>query len=429
LSQTVIAMPSRVLGYWGLVRPYRFDRLLCLVSAGALAVLVLLYALYCALTGELVRYTPRDTYFVYLLTLVLAGAALAPWPRLAALPLALAIIDLSLGAGSLALKKSGLAFHSVMPRNYNEDQRFEWHPLLQAVPIPSISVDVVGHRMSHSSAGTRGRDYTREELSRKSLVAAFGGSATYDIAVSDEDTWVNRLERTLGSDDFAVINHGVPGYSTVEHVIQTAFYADAFGVKPTCALYYIGWNDIRNAHIEDLDPGYARFHLRTLVDGLEVRRYGAGYRSISPLFTVAARLVSRETQTIRPPELRGAPKSGGDPVLESLYRRNAQSISMINRGRGIRTVWIGQILNLDALNDDKIYGWLPLVHDRDVWPLLSRFNAELRDEAGSLGDPYIDVSPADFTSDDFVDQGHFSEAGALTFARMIAPQVADACRR
>jgi hypothetical protein len=422
-------MPSRVLDHWGLVRPYRFDRLLCLISAGGLAVLVVLYAIYCALTGELIRHTPREDYFVYLLALVLAGAALAAWPRLAVLPLALVTIDLSLGAGSLALKKSGLAFHSVMPRNYNEDQRFEWHPLLQAVPIPSISVDVVGHRVTHSSAGTRGRDYTLEELSRKSVVAAFGGSATYDIAVSDADTWVNRLEQTLGPDAFAVINHGVPGYSTVEHVIQTAFYADAFGVKPTCALYYIGWNDIRNAHINDLDPGYARFHLRTMVDGLQVRRYGAAYRSISPLFTVVVRLVSQEMDTIRPPELHGTPASGDDPALEMLYRRNARSISMINRGRGIRTVWVGQILNVAALNDDKIYGWLPLVRDKDVWPLLKRFNAGLRDDAQSLGDSYVDVSPADFTADDFVDRGHFSEAGAIKFAHLIAPQVAEACRR
>jgi lysophospholipase L1-like esterase len=422
-------MPSRALDHWGLVRPYRFDRLLPLISAGVLGVLVLGYAVYCGLTGELIRHTPRENYFLYLMGLVLIGAALARWPRLAILPLALATIDLSLGAGSLALKKTGFAFHSIMPRNYNEDPRFEWHPLLQAVPIPSISVDFAGHRMTHSSAGTRGRDYTPEELSRKSVVAAFGGSATYDIALSDDETWVNRLEQALGPDDFAVINHGVPGYSTVEHVIQTAFYADAFGVKPTCGLYFVGWNDIRNAHIEDLDPAYARFHLRTLVDGLEVRRYGAAYRSISPVFTVAVRLVSREMETIRPPRLRGVPRSGGDPALEAIYRRNARSISMINRGRGVRTLWVGQIVNVAALNDDGIYGWLPLVRDKDVWPLLSGFNAELRDEAQALGDLYVEVDPAGFTPADFVDQGHFSAAGARKFARLIAPQVAEACRR
>jgi hypothetical protein len=422
-------MPSRALDHWGLVRPYRFDRLLCLISAGALGLLVLVFAVYCALTGELIRYTPRQDYFLYLGALVVAGAVLARWPWLAIVPLALATIDLSLGAGSLALKRTGLAFHSILPKNANEEQRFEWHPMLQVVPIPSMSVEVVNFRVSHSSAGTRGREYTPDELSRKSVVAVFGGSATYDISVGDNDTWANRLEQTLGPNDFAVINHGVPGYSTVEHVVQTAFYADAFGVKPTCALYYVGWNDIRNAHIDNLDPGYARFHLRTQVDGLQVRRYGAGYRSVSPLFTLLARVVSQEMETIRPPELSGALASGNDPALEALYRRNARSISMINRGRGVRTVWVGQILNVAVLNDDKIYGWLPFVRNKDVWPLLSHFNAALRDEAQSLGDPYIEVSPNDFTPSDFNDNGHFDEAGALKFAHLIAPQVSAACRR
>ena len=422
-------MSTCVLGYWGLTRPYRFDRVLCLLAAGALVVLVGSYALYCALTGELIRYTPGDSYFVYLVGLVAAGAALAPWPKLAMIPLALATIDLSLGAGSLALKKAGLAFNSVMPANYNVDPRFEWHPLLQGVPIPSISVEVVGRRVSHSSERTRGRDYTAEELARKSVVAVFGGSATYDIAVGDDDTWVHRLEQRLGPDAFAVINHGVPGYSTVEHLVQTAFYADAFDVKPTCALYYVGWNDIRNAHIYDLDPAYARYHLRTMVDGLQVRRYGAAYRSISPLFTVAARLLSQEMDTVRPPDLRGAPKSGSDPELEALYRRNARSISMINRGRSIRTIWVGQILNVAVLNDDKIYGWLPFVRNKDVWPLLSHFNEQLRAEAEALGDLYIEVDPADFTSDDFADNGHFNESGAAKFAERLASEVARACQR
>jgi hypothetical protein len=422
-------MSSRVLGYWGLARPYRFDRLLCLLSAGALALLVGGYGAYCALTGELIRYTPRDSYFVYLVTLVLAGAALAPWPRLAMLPLALATIDLALGAGSLALKKTDLAFNSIMPPNFNVDQRFEWHPLLQGVPIPSISVEVVGHRTTHSSAGTRGRDHTPEELAAKSVVAVFGGSATYDIAVGDDDTWVNRLEERLGANEFAVINHGVPGYSTVEHLVQTAFYADAFDVKPTCALYYIGWNDIRNAHINDLDPAYARYHLRTMVDGLQVRRYGSAYRSVSPLFTLAARLLSQEMDTVRPPDLRGEPQSGSDPELEALYRRNVRSISMINRGRGIRTIWVGQILNVAVLNDDKIYGWLPFVRNRDVWPLLSRFNQALRAEAEALGDRYIEVDADDFGPEDFADNGHFDEAGTAKFARFLARPVNAACRR
>jgi hypothetical protein len=423
------AMSTWILRYAGLARPYRFDRLLCVLAAGALLVLIGVYGVVCALTGELIRYTPRDSYFVYLVVLAVAGGLLAPWPRLAMLVLALATIDLCLGAGSLAMKKSGLAFNSLMPYNFNVDPRFEWHPLLQGVPIPSISVDVVGKKVSHSSERTRGRDYTAEELASKSVVAVFGGSATYDIAVGDDDTWASRLEQSLGPEEFAVVNHGVPGYSTVEHIVQTALYADAFDTKPTCALYYIGWNDIRSAHIDDLDPGYARYHLRTMVDGLQVRRFGNAYRSISPLFTLAARFVSNEMETIRPPELQGETKSGSDPALEAFYRRNVRSISMINRGRGIRTIWVGQILNVAVLDDDKIYGWLPFVRNRDVWPLLSHFNDRLREEAAELGDAYITVRPDDFSPQDFSDNGHFLEAGSLKLARLLAPAVARECRR
>lgn len=422
-------MSDWLLQYAGLAKPYRFERLLCVLAAGVLALLVIIYGVVCALTGELVRYTPRDSYFLYLIGLTLAGALLAPWPRLAALPLALATIDLALGAGSLAMKNAGLAFNSLMPYNRNIDPRFEWHPLLQGVPIASISVEVVGKAVSHSREHTRGRDYTPAELARKSVVAVFGGSATYDIAVGDDDTWANRLEQALGPRDFAVINHGVPGYSTVEHVIQTAFYADAFDTKPACALYFIGWNDIRSAHIDDLDRAYARYHLRTMVDGLQVRRYGNSYRSISPLFTLVARFVSREMETIRPPEIKGEPREGSDPELEAVYRRNVRSISMINRGRGIRTIWVGQVLNVAALDDDKIYGWLPFVRNKDVWPLLSHFNDRLREEAAELGDAYITVSPDDFTPEDFRDNGHFLETGSLKFARLLAPEVARLCRR
>ena len=38
------------------------------------------------------------------------------------------------------------------------------------------------------------------------------------------------------------------------------------------------------------------------------------------------------------------PVAGGDPALEAIYRRNIATISAINRQRGVRTLWIGQLL-------------------------------------------------------------------------------------
>ena len=133
-------------------------------------------------------------------------------------------------------------------------------------------------------------------------------------------------------------------------------------------------------------------------------------------------------ETIRPPVLEGTPKSGSDPVLEAFYQRNVRSISMINRGRGVRTIWVGQVLNVAVLDDDRIYGWLPFVRNRDVWPLLDTFNRRLRAEAAALGDPYIEIRPDDFSPEDFSDNGHFREAGALKLARLLVPSVAKECR-
>ncbi len=417
------------LRYVGLETPRCFPRLLAVLAAAFLAILVATTAIGLMAAGELSRHTPRELYFLYLGGLATLGFVLVPWPRLAACVLSLAFVELSLGLGSLALVSLGLAASAVLPHTYNLDRRFEWHPLLQVTPIPAISITDSGFRVTHSTEGTRGRDYSRAELAAKSVVAVFGGSSTYDISVDDRETWPAQLESLLGADNFAVINHGVPGYSTVQHVVQTAFYQTKFEVPPRCALYYVGWNDLRNAHIAGLDPGYADFSLPTLVDALQVRRVAGKSLSISPVLTIALRLVSSWTDTITPARaIEGEPQAASDPLLEALFVRNVRAISAINRDRGIRTIWAGQLLNLDEFDNDGIDPWLPLVRNRDVWPLLSRFNELLRDAAMALGDAYIHVPIEDFQPGDFRDNGHFVGPGSFKFADHIAPAVSRECR-
>ena len=135
-----------------------------------------------------------------------------------------------------------------------------------------------------------------------------------------------------------------------------------------------------------------------------------------------------DTVRYEDPRRRNQPKSGDDPALIALFERNVRSISAINRQRGVKTVWISQLVNPDRLTGEGFYGWVPLVRDRDVWPLLQKFNQALAATARSLGDIYIDVPSASFKDSDFVDQGHFSPQGAQRFADALAPVVRDACR-
>jgi hypothetical protein len=282
-------------------------------------------------------------------------------------------------------------------------------------------------RLHHTSLGTRGRDRTAEEVRDRAIIAAFGGSSTYDLALSEGETWTDRLEQALG-DRFLVVNHGVPGYSTVEHLVQTAFYQDKFGKKPRCALYYVGWNDIRNAHIKDLDPAYADFHLPSQVDSLRTRRVGGGNVTFSPLLTELARLLSAAVDTVQYSwRLSGTVQPGSDPVLEADFERNLRAISAINRERGVRTLWVGQLLNRARLQGKGQYGWLPYVLDKDVWPLQQRFNDILARTAGELSDPLVPAPIEAFGAADFVDQGHFSASGARKFASYLAPVVAREC--
>jgi hypothetical protein len=423
-------MANRWLAYFGLRRPYRFERTIVAAVALVLVALVVATALRFWAADQLHLDGPRANYFLYLLVLLALSIMLLRWPWLAGSLVVLAVVDLGWGVGSYALRQYTLGGYSLLPLDKAEPRRFQWHALLQAVPIPALHfTSSSGLRVSHTSEGTRGEDPSGS-LAARTVIATYGGSTTYDIGLGEGDTWSDRLGQALGAERFFVVNHGMPGYTTAEHLIQTAFYQSKFGKQPRCAIYYVGWNDLRNAHIPHLDPGYADFHLPSQVDSMRTRRVGGAEVTVSPLLTVALRGLSANIDTVRysaDPYVRD-PESGDDPDLEAVYRRNIEAISAINRQRGITTIWVGQLLNRDHLSSESRYGWLPLVRDRDLWPLQQKFNALLGRTAQATGDPYVDLPADAFGAQDFIDNGHFSAGGAKRFVGFLTPIVAGACR-
>ncbi|MFZ5780595.1 MAG: SGNH/GDSL hydrolase family protein [Pseudomonadota bacterium] len=423
-----------ILRHFGLGRPHRFERFLLAVTAVLLALVAAASALWMRSTGQLVVSGPRGEYFLYLAILLGSVLALVRWPRIAGALLLLATVEFGFGAGLVVMQRMGFGSNDLWPPLQAEQPRFRWHPLLQAVPIPSLDlVSRTGLTIRHTGEGTRGRDPVGS-LAGRSVVATVGGSTTYDVGLGDGDTWSDRLGQALDTaadkGRFYVVNHGVPGYTTAEHLLQTAFYQDKFGIAPRCAIYYVGWNDLRNAHIPALDPGYADFHLPSQVDSLKVRRIGGSHVTFSPLLTLVLRFLGAHLDTVRyfsdPYALPLA--SGGDARLEEIYQRNIRSISAINRQRGVTTIWVGQLLNRSWLAGEGRYGWVPRMRDRDLWPMQQRLNAVLERTAREAGDIYVDVPVDDFGDADFVDQGHFSPSGAQRFADILAPVVRQACR-
>ncbi|MBS0540930.1 MAG: hypothetical protein JSR47_19360 [Proteobacteria bacterium] len=410
-------------------RPYRFERLIAIALALAFALVIAGVAVHLSLQEKLPLYSPRGWYFLYLGALVVLVLALARWPK-ATLPLlSLLALEVGIGFGSAALYRNHWSDSSLFPRTAFAAFRMRWHPMLQAVPAPSPPDPDTLVVLNHNSAGLRGRERTADELRARTVIALFGGSTTYDPGASEGESWPDLVEQALGADRYAVLNHGVPAYTTVENLLQTAFYQNAYGVRPRCAVYYVGWNDVRNSHVRGLDPAYADFHLPNQVDELQTRRIGSPYLAVSPTLSFLMRLVVLAVDTSRPaPNPEGRVSALPDPALEAIYADHLRSISAINRGRGVATVWIGQVMNRAELAENRFDSWIPFVEDKDVWSLVARLNALAQREAAALGDTYIDIPVDRFDGGDFVDLGHFTPSGSRKFAAIVAPALAAACR-
>lgn len=421
-------MKSFFLDHIGLSRPRRFERTIAVLVAGLLAAVVGAVALRLTMKNEFHFDSPRFWYFTYLAGLILLALAFARRPKATMVLLTLATLEIGLGFGTALLYKLRLSSsETLFARDYVRPH-YDWHPLLQVRQVPSAIARSTREVAYVNAERRRGRERDPNELKSKTVIALIGGSTTLDILSREGETWAEHLERLLGPDRFAVINHGVSGYTTSEHVIQTAFYQDSFGVPANCAVYYIGWNDLRNAHVRDLDPAYANNHLVNQIDAFDARRINGPALSVSPTLSFLAKLAILAVDTVRAPApLQTGGGKGPDPALEKIHARNIATISAINRGRGIRTVWIGQLMNKASLNDDPMAGWLPFVRDSEIPAMMAWLNGIAKREAERLGDVYIDVPEDDLLPQDFGDIGHFRASGSRKFAERIAPEVGRAC--
>ncbi|MDP3920712.1 MAG: GDSL-type esterase/lipase family protein [Candidatus Omnitrophota bacterium] len=291
----------------------------------------------------------------------------------------------------------------------NQPRLFEPHSWLAGVPRKSISVEVRGIRISHDEIGTRLVKTTLKVASDAKRIIVFEGSSTYGTRVSDEQTWPSYLQETLGP-SFKVINAGVPGYSTAENIIQTAL--QSYDLQPDIAIYYMGWNDVRNLNIKNLKSDYSDFHgpsqffsLQLLVDN----GYGAKSALIYYLVGTAHKLYQRPF-----------------PVEEisrraiDIYKYNIKTLISIARAHNIQIILVPQILNYSRLTDDKTHAWIPFIKDSDLREWMGIYNDALlemcRIENVSCFKKVLDATWEDA---DFVDKGHFSGRGGAKFAQII----------
>lgn len=441
---------TRVKEFYGLRSPFNFRIAipfllnLCMLGVVFLSCILLFWG------GGLNIGTARFYFFLYLACLLAIGAALSKASKLSYAILVWCTIELSLALGShIVMKRRTLP--SLFPENVattGDDESscgFVYHPLLQRVPQPNCqytdrldfgdekdkakaagidigSLDGQKLYFFHNSRGFRGKEPTEDDLARD-LIFVYGGSTTYDSGVTQGETWVEHLQSDLGK-KYTTLNFGMLAYTTVENLIQTAFYQDVVKKKPVCAIYYVGVNDITKSHIEGLDNAYADFHLLLHAQ----RRDAISLAQYSPLLLLANALAVRRFDTVPfPPQIFGKPPvAGPDEHLEAIFIEHIKTITAINEARNIKTIFIGQILNRKWPDAPRLS--VPLVKQGDLVPLVERLKALLKTTAPSIGAKYIDPGITNFESTDFVDGMHFAAPGTRKFAALVSKDVGDYCR-
>ncbi len=136
--------------------------------------------------------------------------------------------------------------------------------------------------------------------------------------------------------------------------------------------------------------------------------------AISPTLRLLRRGATSLFDTVRPAaDPKGTASSEPDPALEAIFARNIRSISAINRQRGVRTIWIGEVFNEAPPPDVGPHPmWTPYIDLKTSHRLLAHLRGVLKHEAAALGDVHVDVDRSQFDNSHFLDGEHFSAKGA-----------------
>lgn len=302
---------------------------------------------------------------------------------------------------------------------------FERHPYLVARPKAGIRVTQRGITISTTPRHTRTTGLTapREDAVR---VAVVGGSTTFGTRVTDADSWPWLLQEQLG-DRFAVVNYGVPGYTTAENIVQMALLVPE--IAPDVVVFYEGWNDIRNYHWPGFEPDYVN-HGLTQFDTLipsPPDRSTAWSRAARDSFVLG--LVARALGT----PLGAAPappSSAADPDVDRIYVRNLRTLQTLATRFGAAALFVAQVINEPNFTARGVSrSWTPYVEDAALPGLLRAFNGLMAGicEPGDPSCVFVDA-PASLTWDgnDFVDEGHLSRRGGEKLVTLLAPRIRQA---
>lgn len=315
--------------------------------------------------------------------------------------------------GYILMKKKFLASNLV-----NQSEVFEKHPYLVGRPKASVTVTKEGKTITTTNVHTRwtGANPDDKDLIR---IGVFGGSTTFGTGVTDKDSWPALLQKELGN-QYAIINYGVPGYSTAENVVQMALIAPE--KQPHIVVFYEGWNDIRNYHTQELGADYYGHGIKQY-ESLNIPNASRLKDIFKNTFStvwftdwISRKIKNKQKLTVNTFE-------EPDHFVDKIYLRNLKTLKMLSNNIEARPIFIPQVLNYKEFNERKeITPWSKHIKNKAMSSLMNRFNTYMNELCFDEEEGMVlnDVLEQNWDSIDFVDEGHFSKSGGEKFSQIVA---------
>lgn len=313
-------------------------------------------------------------------------------------------------------------------------QAMERHPYLVQRLRPGRSTTRGSVAVTATEGATRwtGADYPPDP--DRFVVATVGGSTTFGTLVSDEDTWPALLQERLG-DEYAVVNFGMPGFSTAEAIIQMGFLVPE--VDPDVVVLYQGWNDIHNYHDPDFSPDHYRHGMMRLEEisrawgpGVVGRRLDErGFVHRAADYSALMRLISRTSVAISPWQEADTATlhSTPDTAVDRIYLRNLRTLRAMAEDLGAHALFVPQVIHEERWRQrEGSEAWTRWIRSHQMPELMRRFN-RIMGAACAADDPdcsvAVEVLEVEWAGPDFVDLGHLSRRGGERIATILAERI------
>lgn len=319
--------------------------------------------------------------------------------------------------------------HWVYEKHSVHKDIFEVHPYLVGRLKSNINVSNNGKTIKSNKQHNRWTG-APEDAGQLIRVAILGGSTAFGTGVTDSESWPALLQQKLGN-KYLVSNYGMPGYSTAEAIIQMGLLVPEF--KPHIVIFYQGWNDIRNYHIQELGADYYAHGMMQFTN-LRINNNAAETSFFQKAGDVSAifkflKILQQDVIEERTYQPKGPTFDEPDQFVDYIYERNLDVLYTLAHRINAKSIFIPQILNYEAYRGkDTARLWTPHIQDKAMPKLMERFNDIMNNICNERQPDCVvleSLRKVDWSTADFVDEGHLSKQGGMRFVEIVAERLKE----